>query len=159
MMYEGVHDLPTFNWWEANAKDDLSYLLTEPKKITKRLTRKLKERWKIIREEFFDKIALNRDVEKLFLKKAKLQSLRCEILLTNDNHTRTLYMILELEIDALEQQASKNAIGNYEQKSVLDKYVGFRIDPKTMPILEYSMHLKMMSQEYKRLLAESRRTK
>lgn len=156
MMYEGVHDLPTFNWWQANEKDDLSFLLTEPRTITKRLGRKLKQRWKLIREEYFDKIALNREVEKLFLKKARLQSLRCEILLTDNNHTRTLYMMLELEIDALEQQAAKNNIGNYEQKSVLDKYLGFRVDPKTMPILEYSMHLKMMSEEYKRLLAQSR---
>jgi len=159
MMYEGVYDLPIFNWWEVSEKDDLKFLLKEPKKVTKRIEKKLKQRWAIIKAEFFDKIALDKNLERLILKKVKLQSLRCDILLTGDNHTKTLFIQLELEIESLEKEASKNAIGNYAQKSVLDKFLGRRVDPKVTPVMEYYSDLKQMSAEFKRQIAEANRRK
>ncbi len=148
-MYEGIYDLPIYNWWELNEKGDLSQLLKEKKPIKKRLEVKLKQRFKRITDQFFDEIALNDEMNDYILKLYKLQSLRIEYILTQDNYILTKYLILEAKIKDLQKDATLSARDNYETKTALEKHMGRYIDIRTTPVKDYHSYIADLVREVK----------
>ena len=63
-------------------------------------------------------------------------------ILTKDMFINTKLAILEAD---LEQLNSGEAIGFYSLKDHLEKYKGFRIDPKEFTVIEWHTALKNMS--------------
>lgn len=139
-MYNGINDIPTFNWWELNEKLDLDQLLVEPlkKKATSKQIYKLQIQHKIIKDEFFDKIVLNMEVEAFILKKAKLSFYECKILLDEDpNFFMTKYLILKSKIDKEELEMTNSGVSNLEIKAAIQESQGFYIDTRVVPIADF----------------------
>lgn len=148
-MYKGIEDMPIFNWWEATENGNLSAVLLNPRKMNRRLSNKVKERYRVIKAEYFDKIALNPELERYLLKIVKLESMRCSLLIEHDFYIETQYRILQAQIQAEENKAIKNAGGNYEHKAILEKNMGFRIDVHNTTIVEYHAYINHTKNDFK----------
>ncbi len=139
-MYHGINDIPTFNWWELNATLDYDLLLKEPlkKKATTNQIFKLKTQHKVIKDEFFDKLVLNMEVEAFILKKVKLDFYECKILLDEDpNFFMTKWLILKSKIDKEELEMTNSGVSNLEIKAAIQESQGFYIDTKVVPIADF----------------------
>lgn len=151
MMYQGIYDMPIGKWWKQEPIylvrfESLRFLF---KSILKPF---LVKRWDKIKAEFFDKIALNDELEKYLLKLVKLESIRVDIMLnegtSRGNYLKTQYKIKEDEIKHYEIKDKKD---NFQQKAILSKHAGFRIDENVTSIAEYYGYINDMREEYKRL--------
>jgi len=160
MMYEGIYDIPTFNWWEINFTGDLKFLLKDSKTEIKES--KLKQRYQKIKDQFFDDIALNEDVEKYLLKKAKLGFYMCEILIGNDSdYYKTLYLLLEKELTNIEKEMSTEGsrMMNLETADILGKSQHHYIDIMVVPIARFHSMLNNFKTEQTAIKLENERRK
>jgi len=158
MMYKGIEDMPIFNWWECE-KNLLQYVFKDRERVYWWERSKAEQRLYEIKSEFFEKIALNAELEAYILKKFKLQELRCDMFLSNDRAFETKYLILKAEIKALEKRSSQQAVSSYDQKAALDKYLGFRVDITKTTVVEYHAYVQQMSNHYKQLHIQANRAK
>lgn len=158
MIYQGVRDLPIYYWDEADKTGDLSNILIYNNPITRFYYQKLRpkylqRRWKQIKDDFFNRIALDTDLEKYLLKKKKLAVLLCDIYTSKtkakSNLLRTRYLILKREIEGIEGKAGNNIVTLYKQKDALEKYKGFFIDLKNTSVMEFFEALGNMSEQFK----------
>ena len=163
MIYKGIYDLPTFNWWELNETNDLKYLLLDPKQeITNKLKVKLNQRYSIIKDQFFDDIALDFEVESFILKNIKLAEYRCDIIMDIDrDRNMTAFLFLEREIKAMQQEVATSGkkFDNLKSKAVLEKSQGYYIDTRVMPIAEYHSIIDNFKEEQSAIRAENERRK
>lgn len=216
-MYEGIYDIPTFNWWELNDTGNLDYLIKDAKsdffsigemKInyieSKTLTREqfnnkygnkkvnnLKKKtdhnlskkqcgsywallmrsidqkqvdlsvlYKTIKDQFFDEIALNPEIERYILKKAKLEEYRCNIILEIDpSYFTTLYLLLEQQLKSLDKSAANSGkrTTNLKTKAILQKSQGYYMDIKVIPIAEFHSIIDAFQDEQAEIRRENRR--
>ena len=161
MIYQGVRDLPIYYWDEADKTGDLSNILIYNNPITRFYYQKLRpkylqRRWKQIKDDFFNRIALDTDLKKHLNKRKKLTILHCEILEaalegkgSKANMLKTRFLILKRELEQKENKAKENITTLYEQKDAIEKYKGFYIDARKVPTLEFFQTIKRMSAEYR----------
>lgn len=163
MMYQGVDDFPIGKWWILNVTGDLSLLLKE-KTWLKRISKKqLADRFKLIKEEFFDKIQLNRKLEKYILKQVRLYEIKCDMLILGNTpmgrYWKGQYRLLQLEIQGMDESKVMDKSSNAENTSRLSKYMGYRIDPMVTSMAEYYANVDNMKEEYKRMVAAENKRK
>ena len=171
MIYQGVRDLPIYYWDEADKTGDLSNILIYNNPITRFYYQKLRpkylqRRWKQIKDDYIDRIALDPGLKKHLNKKAKLFILKCDIGrasikrdISKANLLTTRFLILKKEVDAVEEKAKNNIVNMYDQKEVIEKYKGFYLDPKAISVMEFFNSIKKMSIQYREQKKQAERLK
>ncbi len=157
-MYTGIYDMPIGRWWDANEQDDPIHLVRFGflKFLYRSIFRLwLLKRWKRIRDEFFDKIALTRELEAYILKIIRLESVRVDMLIhagtAHGRYLNTQYTVKSIEIKSIEKKQALEGKDNFYYKAALSKNIGFRIDENVSSIAEYHGYIKEMQAEYQRM--------
>ena len=99
-------------------KEALVLMFAVPEKVTKRKRPLLQERLQAIKDQYFEEILLDDDLELKILKHIDLEILRTELLIKNDNYKMTLFLKLEMELAAKHQNIdnSYKLIGHHYHK-------------------------------------------
>jgi hypothetical protein len=156
-IYKGIDDMPQAVWRQLEKTDDLRLIYKEPRKVTRRHRKALETRRQEIRDEYFNEIAMNADLEAYIMKLVKREILRTKISLKSDNYLSTLYMKIDLEIKALSSKNTSSDKKYYENKAILTKYMGGSyIDENKVSVREYDSYMKMLIKESERATASSK---
>ena len=97
-MYKGIDDMPQSVWRELEKTNDLRLIYKEPRKVTRRHRKALEQRWEEIKDEYFNEISMNTDLEAYIMKLVKREILRTKLALKSDNYLMTMYMKIDKEI-------------------------------------------------------------
>lgn len=158
MIYSSIDDMPQAVWRKigkaTTEKEALVLMFAVPEKVTKRKRPLLQERLQAIKDQYFEEILLDDDLELKILKHIDLEILRTELLIKNDNYKMTLFLKLEMELAAKQQNIDNSDKKYYKNKVVLDKYMQFRIDENIVSVREFDSMFKMMVQEYDAIQAQ-----
>jgi hypothetical protein len=131
--------MPIWNWYEILKTGDLKHLFISGKG---RVNEKIGVLWDQLQDEYIYLFGLDEKFTKRIKLLKKKAILNYEYILTKDRFINTKLAILEAD---LEQLNSGEAIGFYSLKDHLEKYKGFRIDPKEFTVIEWHTALKNMS--------------
>lgn len=153
-MYKGIDDMPQGAFRRLEKKSDLTLLFADPPKKLKRSQKKAaRERHQLIKDEKFDEIDMNDELELHILKMVDREILRTEYLIKPDNHLLTLIMKLDMEIEAETKKGDSSDKRYYENKAHISKYMGFNIDENAMSIREFHANITIMNAESDRIAA------
>lgn len=154
MMYKSIDDMPQSIWRQMgkeSVNEALKLVFLEPKKITRRNRKEAEARIQAIKDQYFEEIALDDDLELHLLKKVDREILRTELLIKPDNYKMTMFMKLDMEIKAAEKNVDTSDKKYYANKAILTKYMGGNyIDESKVSIREFHSWFKMMQAEYER---------
>jgi hypothetical protein len=166
-MYEGIDDMPQAVWrniGKAEQNETLSgaqkqdavlqLLYIQPKKVTKRNRNDLKQRLQDIKDQHFEEILLDDDLELKILKHVDLNLMRTELLIEHDGHKKTLYRALEMELEANEVGVDTSDKRYTKNKMILSKYMSYPINENLHSVREYDAMFKMLRNEYEALEAQ-----
>jgi len=137
--YQSIEFMPIWNWYEILKTGDLKHLFISGKG---RVNEKIGVLWDQLQDEYIYLFGLDEKFTKRIKLLKKKAILNYEYILTKDRFINTKLAILEAD---LEQLNSGEAIGFYSLKDHLEKYKGFRIDPKEFTVIEWHTALKNMS--------------
>lgn len=137
--YNSIEFMPIWNWNEILKTGDLKHLFINGKG---RVSEKIGNIWDSIQDEYIDTFGLEDNFKKQLRLLVKKTKLNYEFIITGDKFINTKLMILEADIKALE---SGKGTSFYELKDHIEKYKGFRIDPKTTTVIEWFTAQKNMS--------------
>lgn len=156
-IYKGIDDMPQAVWRELEKTDDTRLIYKDARKVTKRHRKALEQRKQEIRDQYFNEIAMDADLEAYIMKLVKREILRTKISLKQDNYLTTLYMKIDLEIKALSAKSENSDKKYYENKAILTKYMGGNyIDENIVSVREYDSYMKMLIKESERAAASSK---
>ena len=137
--YQSIEFLPIWNWYEILKTGDLKHLFISGKG---RVNENIGLLWDSLQDEYIEVFGLDEKfIKRINLLKQKA-ILNYEFILTKDRFINTKLSILDADLDELN---SGEAIGFYSLKDHLEKYKGFRIDPKETTVIEWHTALKNMS--------------
>ena len=155
-MYKGIDDMPQAVWRELEKTNDLKLIYKEPRKVTRRHRKALEQRWEEIKDEYFNEISMNTDLEAYIMKLVKREILRTKLALKSDNYLMTMYMKIDMEITALNPKGESSDKKYYENKAILTKYMGGNyIDENKVSVREYDSYMKMLIRDSDRAAARA----
>jgi hypothetical protein len=154
-MYKGIDDMPQAVWRELEKTEDIRLIYKEPRRVTRRNREAVKQRYEDIKDEYFNEISMNADLETYLMKLVKREILRTKLSLNNDNYLQTLYMKIDMEIAALNPKGESSEKKYYENKAILTKYMGGNyIDENKVSVREYDSYMKMLIKDSERTAAK-----
>lgn len=155
-MYKGIDDMPQAVWRQLEKTDDLKLIYKEPRRVTKKQRKEVKQRYEDIKDEYFNEISMDADLETYLMKLVKREILRTKLAIKNDNYLQTLYMKIDMEIAALNPQGESSDKKYYENKAILTKYMGGNyIDENKVSVREYDSYMKMLIKDSERASAKA----
>lgn len=163
MMFTGIYDLWIGTWWKIHETGDLSLLLKEKRKVTKKIERDLIVRWKEIKDEYFNKIALTSKLQDYMMKLVQLEVIHCDIILNQDNsmgsYWRTMYRVVKAELESMERSTGLESQSNWRNKAHVEKHMGFHINIYRTTMVEFHEYLNLLEEEYHRMKQSAARAK
>jgi len=136
--YEGIEDLPIYNWNKVIETSDLKYLIVGKIKLGKNILEFLNKRWEKIYDEYIARFGFSEKFIELLELQMETALLKIEKVETEEQFIQTQININEARINYLKKKQLENTGMNfYELKSVLEKQKGFRIDPKSTTVIEF----------------------
>lgn len=166
MIYEGIDDMPQAVWRkigkaekkyeESKDKKDykaiLQLLFITPQKVKRKDRERLEARLEKIKDQYFEEILLDDDLETKILKHVKREILRTELLIENDNYKMTMFMKIDMELKAMEKNIDNSDKKYFQNKAILTKYMGGNhIDENKVSVREFDSWFRLMVQEYEAL--------
>src|SRR5690606_18513813 len=138
--YSSIEEMPIYNWNKVFETGDLSYIFKDGKgKITKDLS----DLWDELQQQWMDEFGLEQEMEERIRIKRKLAEHKLDYIITQDRFILNFITIAEIEIEDLNKQKSTSF---YQAKDIVEKYKGFRLDPKQITVIEWGYTLKNMAQ-------------
>jgi len=133
--YQGIEDLPIYNWWKINETNELSWLLLNQELSYYADDKLLKPLWEKIFDEFIDTFGMPEKMRSILELKRDIQVLEWDIILTGDKSLQTFIDIKNFELQELLKE--EKAQTNGQAKIYIEKYMGFRLDEKTLSVKDY----------------------
>ncbi len=156
MLYKGIDDMPQAVWRQLEKTNDLKLIFKEPRKVTRRYRKALEQRRQEIKDEYFNEISMNKELESYLMKLVKREILRAKLTIKDDNYIKTLYLKIDNEIKSLTPNDINSDKKYYENKAILTKYMGGNyIDENKVSVREYDSYMKMLIKESDALAARS----
>jgi len=144
--YKSITDLPIKNWWDYNETRDLGYLLKTYKQITESEIEKLSIVYHGIMNEFSAEFGVDEDLKDILEQQIRIAMMKVAYM---DGDDGQLTMIELAEIDLKEQTKMVNGMSFYEVKAILEKNMGFRIDPLVTTVMEYYSYIRLYGKKGK----------
>jgi len=136
-----IEEMPIHNWIKTCETGDLKFLF---KKEKGRVTPTIGKHWLELQQQYIDEFGLDENFKEELRIKKELVNLNCDFVIKRDRFLLNLIKIKELE---LEQLGVKKSYSFYQIKDYLEKYKGFRINPKETTVIEWYHALKNMSKD------------
>lgn len=138
--YQGIEDMPIWNWNQILQTGDLKYLFI---KNSGRVSKKIGDHWDNIQDQYIAEFGLDENYQKELKLLKKKASLNYEFIYTGDRFINTKLKIVEADLLSLKQDGK--GIKFHDLKDRLEKYKGYRIDPKITTVIEWHYTLKNMT--------------
>lgn len=137
-IYTTIDEMPIWNWNKIYTTGEMRYLY---KNLKGKNNEYSLNKWQELQNEYINKFGLDDSFkQKLRLMKKAIQ-LNCDFVIKKDRFILNELAIVESQIENFE---SIKSMDFYEIKDYVEKYKGFRIDPKTTTVTEYFFALKNM---------------
>ena len=146
-MYTSIEDLPTSKWWEINATQNYSLLLKSKVVVTNSVYDKCESAWEQVEQQHIDKFGHSKEfldywgaLSRLYSKKIKAA--------VNGGSDESHYEYAQIRFDAMYSGKKPN---NLKLKGMVERVLnlGYRIDPKIMPIAEFSSLVELANETVK----------
>lgn len=135
-MYTSINDLPTSKWWEINATQNYSLLLKSEININKTVYSKCEAIWEQIEQQHIDQFGHSKEFIDYWNALSRLYSKKIKAAV-NGGSDESHYEFAQIRFDQMYKGVK---INNLKMKGIVERVLnlGYRIDPKIMPIAEYS---------------------
>ena len=129
--YTSLKETPLSVWIELNDSKDLSALCKSSEGATMDL---LKAYYSLIDEQT-ERFGRPENYQDVINKKMELAQLFCDYLISGDRFIKFQAEVVKKELLELETPGGSQSI--YEEKSIIEKRIGFYLDPEKISTLEY----------------------
>lgn len=140
-IYQGIATLPIHNWWMIHEKSDFSYLLIRPRKLNIFHKRFLSRVWRNIYDEYIKRFGFSKLFIEIMEKKQEIYVLKCQRIETGDDSMNLFIEVAKKELEELEKRSKADPMSMYQSKLSMEKILGFRLDPKVVPVEEYYSYI------------------
>lgn len=144
LMYTNIETLPTAKWWKINETHDYTLLLKTKLTITQSAYDKCESVWHEINQQHIDRFGHPkafldywRDLSSLYSKKIKAA--------IKGGSSESHYEYAQIRFDQMYKGKKSN---NHKLKGNIERILnlGYRIDPETMPIIEFSSLIELANE-------------
>lgn len=148
--YESIDELPIWNWNMVNEKGDFTYLKKNRinGQVTKEEYANLKEQWEKLFADYIDRFKFSKNFLTIFDKKKEIMQWQKQYAETGDKSVFTFIKFAERELAELEKE--KTGSDFLETKSILQQFLGYRIDAKLTSVAEFYTDLRRLQERNKR---------
>lgn len=152
--YQGIDELPIFYWWKIHEEKNLSYLIkTQSIYIVKKEIPTIQRYalgvlWNKILEEFILRHGFSDQYAEIMRKTKELIKLKIQKIVNEDKSQNAFIKVCQEELNDLQSQMTG---GNFwELKVMIERQLGFAIDPMKTSTNEFYTYVKMVEKESKR---------
>jgi hypothetical protein len=137
--YNSIDYLPMLNWDRINKKNDLTYLLIKPSKLSEEQVIELQKVWKAIYEEFISVFGFSDHFKDIINLEIKIARLRLKKIIKKDE---SIQNFINANERILEEIKVKNTGGDvFKTKQAIEKHLGFRISLTDCSVREFYEYL------------------
>lgn len=140
-LYNGIDDLPIYNWFKINETNDLKWICKGERENAD--AKELHFTWERIFDEFIDFFGIPEKMKEVLELRRNIFVLQAQLALTKD---RTKLLFIEIEKDKLDKILKEENKKNASQVEVyMWKFLGFRLDQKTTSVKDFYKTLMAMN--------------
>lgn len=144
-LYNGIDELPVWNWFRIHETNDLVHLLRKPHKIGYRRQAEVEFKWQLIHDEFLNTFGINDKLRHIHELKRDISVMKADMFLNKDASMVTLIEAKEMELTVILNETTNTDL--YEVKSYVEKYMGRHINERTETVKSYYSCIKIMEKE------------
>ena len=145
--YNTATDLPILNWWNIH-EGEIDQLFKVPRKPKNNEIAILADIWEGIVCEFIDTLGISKQYIKILEAKKSLILLQIKYSKTKDKRLKLFITIAQRKLESLIGEEIEQ-VGNYEQKALVSKALGFAINGKTTSVIDYYSYIKILEKQAK----------
>lgn len=138
--YDSIEELPLVNWWKFNETKDVKYFLKVYSDVNTAKLLLLETIYGKLMDEYTKEFGINEHLLLVLEKQIDIAKLKADFM--NGNGIITSIEVAESELTELVRGV--NGMGFYEVKAILEKQMGFRIDPYITTVIEYYSYIKLI---------------
>lgn len=138
-IYTSIEEMPIYNWNKVFETGDFVYMFKDGKG---KQVEGLEDIWDDLQQQWMDEFGLEQEIEERIRIKKKLAEYHLDYIITGERFLLNFITIAEIELNDLNKQKSTSF---YQAKDTVEKYKGFRLDPKQITVIEWGYTLKNMA--------------
>ena len=139
--YDSIKELPLINWWKFNESKDVKYFLKTYSDVNTAKLLFLETIYAKLMDEYTKEFRINEHLLLVLEKQIDIAKLKADFM-NGAGANLTLIEVAELELSDLVRGVK--GMGFYDVKAILEKQMGFRIDPNTTTVMEYYSYIKLI---------------
>ena len=138
--YNSIKEMPLINWWKFNETKDVKYFLKAYSNVNTAKLLFLESIYTKLMDEYTKEFGINEHLLLVLEKQIDIAKLKADFM--SGLGLLTSIEIAELELTELVRGV--DGMGFYEVKAILEKQMGFRIDPNVTTVMEYYSYIKLI---------------
>lgn len=149
-LFDSIHVMPIFNWWNLHKTNDLKWLMVDHKvPLTKRIIKDLYELFDKLNDEFIKEFGFAEEFKEYLEKKREIELLKLEVSFGTDLTAKTFLDIAEKELEKMNKDFEGGNFSNI--KASLEKAMGFQINPKETSVYDYHNYIKFVQEKVEKV--------
>lgn len=129
--YTSIKEMPMYNWISIFEFLDLSFLLKEKGELCEHAEYVYKK----LQDELVDHFGISEDFLRILQNKSRIESYYADQIITGRKTNQVFIEILEIENEQIDSKKTKSDI--FSSIIPIEKYMGFRFDPKVITVFEF----------------------
>ncbi len=140
--YTSIKEMPMYNWISIFEYMDLKFLLKsgEPCEHAPHV-------YQLLQDQLVDAFGISDDFLTILRNKLKIESYLADQILTGNKSNQIFIEMLEIDNGELRAAESKSDL--YDSIIPIEKYMGFKLDPKTITVYEFHNYSKHIANKLK----------
>jgi len=143
--YTSIKELPVYNWWQMHEGNNFSFMLKNDAKINEKLAIKY---FKECQKEFYVEFGLDDKFKEYLKKSIELELLNIQVA-KGDKSQQIFAEVCKIELEEMTLELQKK-VYNHGIMHV-EKYMGFRLDTKTISTYEFYAYVKQIEEDIKHM--------
>jgi len=142
-LFDSIHVMPIFNWWNLHRTNDLKWLMVDHKiKLQPKDMRQMYELYEKINDEFTNEFGFSDEFKEYMEKKKQIEMMKLDLMITGDKINLTFLEIAQKEFDKMSKEFEGSSFA--EIKAALEQAMGFQINPRLTTVYEYYNYIKFI---------------
>ena len=138
--YKSIEDLVVYIWWKIHSTGDTTRLIKGDFEASDDTTIYCNLLWDKIKDEHIDQFGLPHEYISYLKQLKKVGIQRAKYAMSQNGIDNTWVQIEERELEDMKGVAPTN---EYRTKAILEERRGYRIDPHSTTVMEYSTYIKL----------------
>jgi len=138
--YNSIEELPLVNWWKFNETKDVKHFLKVYSDVNTAKLLLLETIYSKLMNQYTKEFGINEHLLLVLEKQIDIAKLKADFM----NGIGIITSIEVAEIELQELVRGVKGMGFYEIKALIEKQMGFRIDPNVTTVMEYYSYIKLI---------------